>query len=286
MSTTNAPDLAERFATFQETHLYSKLRVGSLSWEYIVCGQGSAAVMLLPGAMSDADVGFQLITGMEREYRVLAPSYPAADSMFAMTAGVRAILDHEAVERAHLHGGSFGGAVAQCAVRAMPERFRSLVLSHTFAPDSVRVGRLRKSLLIGRMLPECLLRSLYKRSTGDLLPESFSERSFWNALVGSTLQSLPKKNVLATVRCLLDFVANYKFGPDDFRDWSDRILILESDNDSRVSEAEREALKSLYPAAQVHTFHATGHALAILEPDHYVRVVSRFLTEVPTDRTN
>ena len=286
MSTTNEPGLAEKFATFQETHLYNKLTVGSLSWEYLACGQGDAALLLLPGAMGDADVGFQTITGLESEYRVLAPSYPAASSMATMTTGVRAILDHEGVERAHLHGSAFGGAVAQVVVRDMPERFQSLVLEHTFAPSPALVGRTRRSLLIARVLPGWPLRQLYKRSAGDLLPESFPERGFWREVVNSTLMSLPKKNVLAMVHCLLDFVANYEFDPDDLGDWSDRILILESDNDSRVSEAEREALKCLYPAAQVHTFHTSGHASEILEPDHYLHVVSRFLAEVPASGTD
>ena len=279
-------DLAEGFAVFQETHPYSTLKAGSLSWQYIACGQGNETLVLLTGAVSVADLGFQLIAGLEAEYRVLAPSYPPAESMAAMTDGVRAILDREGVERAHVHGGSFGGAVAQCAVRAMPERIQSLVLSHTFAPDSALASRMRKTLLLGRLLPEWPLRSVYKRSTGDLLPESFPERSFWDGLVRSTLQSLPKQNVLGTIRCLLDFVENCSFGPDDFRDWSERILILESDNDSRVGEPEREALKSLYPSAQIHTFHGTGHASAILEPDHYVRVLHRFLSQVPADRAD
>ena len=278
-------DLAETFTRFQETHPYKTLAAGPLSWEYIDCGHGPT-LMLLPGAVSLAHVGFQLIAAMEPDYRVLAPSYPATDTMADLTAGIRAILDQEGVERAHLHGGSFGGAVVQCAVRAMPERVQSLILSHTFAPDSGLVGRLRKTLLIGRMVPEWLLQLLYKRSTRDLFPESFSERSFWSALVGSTLQSLPKKNVLGTARCLLDFVANYQFRPDDLRAWSDRILILESDNDSRISEQERETLKSLYPSAKVHTFHGTDHASAIVEPDQYCSAVQSFLAQVPTSSTD
>ena len=55
------------------------------------------------------------------------------------------------------------------------------------------------------------------------------------------------------------------------------MLILEGDSDRMVRAADREELKRVYPGAQVHTFHGTGHAASLVNPDEYLSVLKSFL---------
>ena len=73
-----------------------------------------------------------------------------------------------------------------------------------------------------------------------------------------------------------DEVEPEDYAPDDLAGWGGRVLILEADDDPLFPPAARDALRALYPGAEVHTFHGTGHAAAVLRPDEYAAVLLRF----------
>ena len=77
------------------------------------------------------DPFFIVIESLGRSYQVIAPAYPPVRSMAELVAGVTAILDAEGIPTAHVVGSSFGGYLAQCLVRAHPERVKMLVLAQT-----------------------------------------------------------------------------------------------------------------------------------------------------------
>ena len=52
---------------------------------------------------------------------------------------------------------------------------------------------------------------------------------------------------------------------------------MESDNDQAFSKSAREALKTLYPSAQIHTFHRGGHMPLWKNLGEYISIVSNFL---------
>lgn len=76
--------------------------------------------------------------------------------------------------------------------------------------------------------------------------------------------------------CTRDLIKNYVFSRNDLVNWPGRILILESDDDPAFKMDVREELKVLYPMAQVHTFHETGHTPGYTNPGEYVSVIKDF----------
>ncbi|MDY6960233.1 MAG: hypothetical protein SVK08_13865, partial [Halobacteriota archaeon] len=70
---------------------------------------------------------------------------------------------------------------------------------------------------------------------------------------------------------------NYSFLKDDLDDWPGKILIMESDDDPGFKEPVREALKTLYPQAEVHTFHNAGHTPGYTDPGEYISILRGFL---------
>jgi hypothetical protein len=49
-----------------------------------------------------------------------------------------------------------------------------------------------------------------------------------------------------------------------------------ADDDPSTPEPVRAALRDLYPRAQVHLFHGTGHVTAVLKQDEYQAVIEGF----------
>jgi pimeloyl-ACP methyl ester carboxylesterase len=60
-------------------------------------------------------------------------------------------------------------------------------------------------------------------------------------------------------------------------DWARDIFIIEADNDSLVTQEEREALKKCYPRAKIYTFQGTGHAAWITHQNEYLHQITTFL---------
>jgi len=56
-------------------------------------------------------------------------------------------------------------------------------------------------------------------------------------------------------------------------------LILESDNDTGFTAAERKAFRALYPQARVQIFHGAGHLTSITRRDELVQAVLEFVAQ-------
>lgn len=275
-----------RLKEFRLTHPYKQLTDGATRWEYIACGQGEQALFLLPGALSVGESVFPLITALENEYRIVAPSYALSLTMTELCAGLARILDAEALDRCHVLGGSYGGLVAQYFVRQYPNKVCSLVLSHTFVLST----KYRRPLWIaGKFfpaLPHGLFVSLLKLRLEKMLlsklrAANHPETEFWRAYLNEAIAAGVLKEVfIHQNRCLFDLTQQPQFTPGDLKDWTGRILIIESEDDPAIRAKDRTELRSTYPQAQVHTFRDAGHASSILKREQVVSVIRSFLAGV------
>ena len=183
-------------------------------------------------------------------------------------------------------GGSLGGMAAQVLVRKYPGKVKSLILSHTTTTSppvdqAIALERQKEIERLQRLLPFLplwLLRSVSrKRLFRHLSGMEAEDKEFWKAYLSEMLSFVSKEYVIASNRCQLDFFQSYAFSRDDLVEWPGKVLILESDTDLHLGPSERTALRTLYPQAQVHTFHGTGHLTLIINPGGFLSVVRSFL---------
>lgn len=268
----------KRLMNFRLSHPYKKITVDGTGWEYISCGQGEEALVLLSGGLRFADTWFKLIPALEDDYRIISFTYPALSTMEEYVNGIKAILESSGIDRAHILGTSFGGWIAQCFVRRYPEKVKSLILSNTsgVAPYSERL--IRFVLIYVSLLPLSLIKIGLKNNYLKLISIPESEQDFWEAFIVEKFQlNTTKEDVLSQYKCTIDFNTNYSFLKDDLDDWPGKILIMESDDDPGFKEPVREALKALYPQAEVHTFHNAGHTPGYTDPGEYISILRGFL---------
>jgi len=271
---------------FRATHPFKVLAVDDVTWRYISCGQGQEAILLLPGGTGFGEGFFRYILALEAEYRIVSPMYPPVATMARLADGLVAILEGDGIHQANVLGQSLGGMVAQVLVRRYPPKVNRLILSHT-TTTSPPVGQaivLERQKEIERLqrllpfLPLWLLRSVSrKRLFRHLSGMEAEDKEFWKAYLSEMLSFVSKEYVIASNRCQLDFFQSYAFSRDDLVEWPGKVLILESDTDLHLGPSERTALRTLYPQAQVHTFHGTGHLTLIVNPGEFLSVVRSFL---------
>ncbi|HEU0185364.1 MAG TPA: alpha/beta hydrolase [Blastocatellia bacterium] len=273
----------ERLKAFRSTHRYKHLVFDGVEWEYISCGRGERTMLLLPGGLTTGESAFQLITAFEKDYRVIAPSYPLSLTMTGLCDGVAHILEKERVNQAHVFGGSYGGLVAQYFVRKFPDKARNLILSHTF----LMIPKGEAQLRIGNKLLLVFPRSLFgpllklrfnKIFLSTLRAAKHTEFEFWRAYLNEALASDRMKEVpVHQNRALLEIARQPQFTAEDLKAWRGGILIIDSDDDPAITAKYRELLKNTYPQAQKHTFHGAGHVSAIVKREEFISIIRSFL---------
>jgi hypothetical protein len=86
-----------------------QLRVDGLTWEYWAGGSGATGVLFLPGTVPFGDMWFAYLHHWQGDFRLIAPTYPAASRIEQLVEGIRQILKQEQLQRVHLIGQSLGG---------------------------------------------------------------------------------------------------------------------------------------------------------------------------------
>lgn len=273
--TESAAHLNAQLAQFRASQAVAQCRHAGEVWRYRRVGAGPEPVMWLSGALGTGELAFPLILALGEGFCVLAPDYPPVDSLDELVEGLVALLDAEGLDMVHVVSGSFGGMAAQQLVRRHPERVRSLVLSHTAAPESARarMAMVRAVVATVGLWPGWLLRALFRRR----FRASFAVAPFWLQYFDAAVAGLSKGDIVSRVRLAAEFAGRTDYGPQDLDGWSGRLLIMDAHDDPHMPAATRAALRALYPQAEVHSFTGTGHSAAIMDPEGYAQVIRHFL---------
>jgi pimeloyl-ACP methyl ester carboxylesterase len=269
----------ERLRAFRMTHLREQIDLGGVTWSYLLGGQGSETLLILPGGERIGDLAFPLMQQFEPEYRCLYPSYPPVSTMRALVDGLAALLDQLEIAQVLLFAASFGGDVGQCFIRTYPDRVSQLILMNTGIPDE-RLGRAtRRVRPLVTLLPLRLVRFLVKAFLAKTLSTLPEERQFWQALLHELIAHLTRADLVSSFDDTIDYRLNYHFLPEDLATWPGKVLILQSDDDPATTRAMRLALRNLYPQAQVHTFYQAGHTAFLSQPGEFYPLVRAFLCQ-------
>jgi pimeloyl-ACP methyl ester carboxylesterase len=273
------PEQLEPYRQFRTEHDFKHLIQDGVTWNYYDLGSGPETRLVLTGALAIPYFDWHHLLRFAQTHRVIAPCYPAVDTMDALCDGLAGILRHEGIERAHVQGGSYGGFVAQIFVRRYPEMTASLVLSHTQPtyPDDPGTVKLERMLRWAKLLPAGILRWALSLSLNRLMPENTADMALQFAIYAELLRvCLTKADFLSILARTVDY-EGHRFTPDDLADWPGRILIMMTDNDRTTPPEVREEFKRLYPQAQVHLFEGTGHVTSWEQADTYRAVINDFL---------
>jgi aminoacrylate hydrolase len=274
--------LREQLQHFRRTHEYRYLDVAGIRWRYLRTGQGEETILLLPGAPGICETSFQQILALERTCCVLAVVYPsAATTMARITEGLQAILAAERINRVHVLGTSYGGAISQCLFLLIPQKIGRLVFICSGTPQ--------KSVLLKYWLCYCLLALLPAHWIHLLLlwrkPSFLSglrtERAFWSAYYDQMIPSLSKQDYLARLRVWIDFHQHAPASLPAGATSPEQVLIIAASNDTVFSCAQQQSLQTLYPRARVYRCPQATHMAAISNIDEYFATVLRFFYEDP-----
>lgn len=261
------------------------LNIRGVEWSYATGGRGEQTLLLFHGAVGGAETMRWLAAAFEDEYRTLTPTIADVRTLDEVCDAVSAILDREHVGRAAVFGGSFGGLVAQAFFQRRRAQVEDLVLLSTGAPSPRYASR--SGLMTGllRLLPFKLTRGLMRMELSKHLdapvPEEHAARvaEFRRRLDQYFDHTLTKRTLVSRVALAAEFNRAESYAPEDHAGWPGRVLIVESNDDPVVPEAERRRLRETYPRALVCTFTGAGHMIPLMRLEELVGVVKAFLRD-------
>ena len=262
-------------------------------WEYIDTGNpkspdGYAQIkddppvpplVWLPGAMGIAETSFYYILAFAEQFRVISLTYPeTVNCVKDLVDGVLALLTALGVPKAHIHGGSYSGLIAQCLLRRAPHSIDHLILSQTGVPRTERARQYRKWLAAFTRLPMPVIQLAMKLGKYTFLYHRTPLQKFWRRYFDTMIDALSHQGLLNRLHVAIDFDSSYNFARKDLGvEWQGHILILEAAHDNNFPPVERAALRQLYPQAQVHLLPARQHLTSLEYPQEQIAIIRAFL---------
>ncbi len=272
--------MLERLQSFRERYPYRTTSINGSPWRFIDTREGEMGLVVLAGGTTVAEVSFASLEHLAQRYRIIAPDYPPIEDVNALLDGLIALLDQLGISQFHAMGGSYGGWMAQSLVRRYPARVRKLVLAAIGPPDPENSRQLSRLLPWLRIAPTPLLRALIKRSFARLVGDRArdGEQTLLWALVSEVMRTrVTRAGLLAALRRLIDQTQSQTFSPDDLKDWPGRILLLFGSEDPATPPEKREAMRQLYPEAEVTVFEGGEHGIALTHQREYFAAIDAFL---------
>lgn len=193
----------------------------------------------------------------------------------AMTQDVLEFLDKHQLKSAHIIGHSMGGKVAMWLALTHPERVRQLIVVD-IAPVHYNHGF---DEIVDTLLEIPLAEIKSRKDAEDYMSQTISEVSLRQFL----LQNLLLKDGYFCWRVNLDGISRALPDVISFpslegvKPYPDPCLFISGGQSTYISKRNHEAVKAVFPAAQIETLPGAGHWPHIEEPETFMQLVTAFL---------
>ena len=277
LQTNNSP-LNEALRAFRQTHKIRTHELAGHTWDVIEAGSGERTIVLLPGGGTSAESEFPLIAALEPHARVLSIGCPSTvRTVREAIDGLKTLLDEYNVQTCVLLGHSLGGIFAQCFTQMFPDRVESLILANVANYSRWR-GKLIKAIVSSaRYLPRKAVVGLLGARVNSLL-KGHADRGFWLAyFTEDELARVGSEGIVNRGACIDDAIEHWSSATKPMKPWDGPILILESDNETGFTTAERKAFRDHYAHAEVHTLYGAGHLSNLTRTDEFNAAVLDFI---------
>ena len=173
--------------------------------------------------------------------------------------------------------------MVQSLVRLYPERVRKLVTTAIGPPNPENSRQIAKMMRWLPIMPTFLLRAVINRSFTRLMSDRTEDPNvsmLWALLKEVMYYRVKRDDIITALGRLVDQTENYTFSPGDLKDWTGSMLMLFGSDDPATPPEKREAMKTLYPQAEIRVFEGGEHGIALTHQEEYFAVIDEFLARV------
>jgi len=255
-----------------------KVVVNNTTWRYYHLGVG-APIFWLPGGLRRAAFGFAFLERLAAHHTVIAPDYPAVQTNDEYITGFDAILQAEGVDSFSLGGQSYGGGLAQVYLTHKIKSVERLILSST-APGNypkAMLPAIYTFMALARLLPEKTVKSLLASGLLKAITVPEAEHAEWGEALNAIMQNdLSRADVISHFAVAADRIHKGIVTPAAYQNWTGRVIMFSSENDSTQSKKYLPRYEQLFGrAVEVVNMGDLGHTAAFSNPDKYVKFLEQ-----------
>ena len=268
-----------RLKSFREKYPYQKITIDGKEWSYIDTREGEKTLFLLAGSTTVAEVSFLELEHFAPHYRVISSDYPPIDNLKELFDGYIKLFTHLGIENFYAMGGAYGGWIAQSLVRQYQELISKLVLAKVGPPDKENNQQMAKTMRWIKLTPTSVLRASVSRSFSqmDSSDSADPDHLLLKALTQEALLSrVQRADILSSLERLIDQTKNYSFSAGDLNDWPGHMLLLFSENDPAEPPEMRQAMKDLYPQAEIKLIDSSEAGAELSEQGEFFNTIDDF----------
>lgn len=274
--------LHAQLAALRSAHPAQQCVIDGHTWTYIEAGSQEQSaddtILLLPGALGEADTSFQYIMALQTTHRVVSVGYPPTlDRLGALSGGLHVLLGRLHIPGAHVVGGSYSGLAAQHFAAQRPGRVRSLLLSNTGAPAPAQAPLWSAAAYAVSLLPEASLQRIMRANIRRFLPGGSPAEAFWRDYFAANLPRWSKRAVVSRLRLMSRMHGAAEAAHLHRAAFWGPVLIINAAGDRLIPPAQRRGLVALYPQARRVTIADKGHIASLDEAAAYIRLYREFL---------
>lgn len=269
----NENEVKKYFEVFWRKHPYKIREFRDEKWEYIISGKkDNPPVILLHGGFVDAGMWAYQIQELEKDFLILAPTFPSDPRSFLLYCDIiDSLMQENGIETATICGLSYGGFLSQYFAKYYPNRISKLILSHTFKPNKKFAKYLRLKSFMIRIIPNSIYKKKYHKRVKEL------DRTDWMAYrkyYFSNIFSTYSKNEFAKGYDALSKSIIEDLLEQDL--WKGPTVILSNKDDTDVNKYQKDLIDT-YPQAKLYEFEKGGHHTVLTYPVEYTKVLRKYL---------
>ena len=272
----NEIEAKKYFENFWREHPYKTIKFKDEKWSYILSGNDdNPPIILIHGAFVDAGMWAYQIQELEKDFEVLAPTFPFPPRSFRLYCDIiDFLMQKEMIESATICGISYGGFLCQYFAKYYPNRISKLIFSHTFKPNNKFVRHIKLKSSIIRIIPNFIYIKKYQKRIKEF--DSADWMAYRKCYFANIFRSYSKKDFAK------GYIALAKSIIEDSLEknlWKGSTVILSSKDDADVIKYQKD-LSNTYPQAELYEFEKGGHHTALTDPVEYTKVLRKHIHSI------
>jgi pimeloyl-ACP methyl ester carboxylesterase len=274
------PEGIDRLINFRRKFPYQRMMIDGKEWRFIDTELGDEALFTFAGGTTIAEVSLNSIERLASSFRIIAPDYPPIDHLQELFDGCIALLEGLGIRKFSAMGGSYGGWMLQSFLRRYFDRIDKAVIAVVGPPNPENSKQLARILPLVRILPLSIIRSMVNKTFAGLESHRSGDPDhvmIWALVKEVVFHRVQREDFIALMKRLVDQTENYSFTPQDLQNWHGKLLLLFGSKDPATPSEKREAMKNLYPQAEMVVFEGGEHGISFTHREQYYAAIEAFL---------
>ena len=279
----------EDLERFNKNHKVKTINIKGNKFNYLLSGKGEKKVVFFTGGSGLYEGFYKHIELLEKKYNVLAFDYPIGiKNVYDLVNSIADLLNSLNFNKCFLIGESVGGLLLQLFIKQKSEMVEGGVLVNTGVINKSTSYDMKKEVVDGiksvirtvQTTPAFILKPAIIKKSVKKIKEDFEgsiDSIYAKEYVSYFIEKIDKEKAISVCNIALNFVESISFHKEDFKEISNRVTIISTNDDEVFDERSKAELKKLFINSKNKYIKSGGHASFLFKYDEYISMLDEII---------